>query len=73
MGFGDSSIDFAVRYWTLPQQHIVRRVQTRAIIAIKREFDEAEITIPYPIRTVYHYDQKAFNESLSLKTQDSDN
>ena len=31
---------------------MVRRVQTRAIIAIKRKFDEADINIPYPIRTV---------------------
>jgi len=28
VGFGDSSIDCVVRYWTIPQQHIVRRVQT---------------------------------------------
>jgi len=72
VGFGDSSIDFVVRYWTIPQQHIVRRVQTKAIIAIKREFDEADINIPYPIRTVYYYDQQRFNDYLPLPGQDSD-
>ena len=73
VGFGDSSIDFVVRYWTLPQQHIVRRVQTRSIIAIKREFDTAEINIPYPIRTVYYYDQQKFNDYLPVQPQESDN
>ncbi|MFB6275331.1 MAG: mechanosensitive ion channel family protein [Halothece sp.] len=73
VGFGDSSIDFVVRYWTVPQQQTVRRVQTRAIIAIKRDFDQADINIPYPIRTVYYYDQQKFNDYLPLKAQDIDN
>lgn len=72
VSFGDSSIDFVVRYWTIPQQHIVRRVQTKAIIAIKREFDEADINIPYPIRTVYYYDQQRFNDYLPIHALDSD-
>ncbi|MBF2057970.1 MAG: mechanosensitive ion channel family protein [Cyanobacterium sp. T60_A2020_053] len=62
VNFGDSSIDFVVRYWTLPQQKIVRKVQTTAIMAIKNVFDEAGISIPYPIRSVYFYDQEKFNE-----------
>ena len=61
-----------IRYWTIPQQNIVRRVQTKAIIAIKREFDEADINIPYPIRTVYYYDQHRFNDYLPIHSQDSD-
>ncbi|AFZ45889.1 MscS Mechanosensitive ion channel [Halothece sp. PCC 7418] len=73
VGFGDSSIDFVLRYWTQPQQQIVRRVQTKAIIAIKREFDEAEINIPYPIRTVYYYDQQRFNDYLPINGQEIDN
>ena len=73
VGFGDSSIDFVVRYWTTPQQQMVRRVQTKAIIAIKREFDEADINIPYPIRTVYYYDQQRFNDYLPLNGQESEN
>jgi small conductance mechanosensitive channel len=51
--FGESSINFLIRYWTSPQQHIVRRVQTQAILAIKQAFDRANIDIPYPIRMVY--------------------
>lgn len=62
VSFGDSSIDFIVRYWTLPQQKEVRQTQTKAIVAIKKAFDQADINIPYPIRTLYFYDQEKFND-----------
>ena len=71
VAFGDSSIDLIVRYWTTPRQPTVRQVQTRAIIAIKQAFDEADISIPYPIRTVYHYDQQEFNDYLPSETNES--
>ncbi len=64
VGFGDSSIDFIVRYWTEPQQAQVRRVQTKAIIAIKKAFDAADINIPYPIRTLYYYNQDRYNDFM---------
>jgi small conductance mechanosensitive channel len=57
VNFGDSSIDFMVRYWTNPQQKQLRNVQTLAMIEIKQALDQAEIAIPYPIRTVYYFDQ----------------
>ena len=62
VNFGDSSIDLIVRYWTSPSQAVVRRIQSETIMAIKSAFDEANINIPYPIRTVYHYDQQEFND-----------
>ena len=62
VNFGDSSIDFVVRYWTLPQQKVVRQVQTKMILAIKDAFDEASISIPYPIRTLYYYDQEKYDD-----------
>lgn len=64
VNFGDSSIDFIVRYWTTSRQQNVRQVQTRAIIAIKKALDAAEISIPYPIRTLYYYDQDKYNDYL---------
>lgn len=64
VSFGDSSINFVVRYWSVPRQKEVRRVQTQAIVAIKKAFDQANISIPYPIRSVYYYDQEQFNEYL---------
>ncbi|ACK69861.1 MscS Mechanosensitive ion channel [Gloeothece citriformis PCC 7424] len=64
VAFGDSSIDFIVRYWTVPQQKMVRRIQTQVILAIKQAFDRADINIPYPIRTLYFYDQDKYNDYL---------
>ncbi|MEM8777589.1 MAG: mechanosensitive ion channel family protein [Cyanobacteria bacterium P01_G01_bin.49] len=64
ISFGDSSIDLVVRYWTPPSQAVVRRTQSKTIIAIKAAFDQAGINIPYPIRTVYHYDQQQFDDYI---------
>lgn len=62
--FNDSSIDLVVRYWTASRQADVRRIQTKAITAIKQAFDNQDIVIPYPIRTVYHFNQEKFNDYL---------
>ncbi len=64
VGFGDSSIDLVVRYWTSPRQPQVRQVQTRAIMAIKEALDAADISIPYPIRSLYFYNQDNYNDYL---------
>ncbi|WP_035990987.1 mechanosensitive ion channel family protein [Leptolyngbya sp. KIOST-1] len=66
VGFGDSSIDFKVRYWTTPQMAVVRRIQTQVAMALKAACDEAGISIPYPIRTVHLFDQTQFEESKRL-------
>lgn len=67
VNFGDSSIDFLVRYWTEPHTQEVERIQSQAIVALKAACDEAGISIPYPIRTVYHFDQQEF-EDAALKS-----
>lgn len=69
VSFNDSSIDFIVRYWTRAEQKEVRRVQTQAILAIKKAFDRAGINIPYPIRTVYFYNQDKYNDYLPIDSQ----
>jgi small-conductance mechanosensitive channel len=69
VGFGDSSIDFIVRYWTTPRQPQVRQVQTKAIVAIKKAFDAADISIPYPIRTLYFYNQERYNDYLPANSE----
>lgn len=73
VNFGDSSIDFVVRYWTAPQKREVRHVQTKAILAIKKALDEANINIPYPIRTLYFYNQQKFDDRASQNLQTNDN
>jgi small-conductance mechanosensitive channel len=69
--FNDSSIDLIIRYWTASSQAEVRRVKTRTITAIKQAFDHQDINIPYPIRTVYYYDQEKFNDYLPSEKADS--
>ena len=71
VGFGDSSIDFVVRYWTNPRQPQVRQVQTRAILAIKEALDAADISIPYPIRTLYFYNQDDYSDYMPTNTNNS--
>ncbi|MCC0176470.1 mechanosensitive ion channel family protein [Waterburya agarophytonicola K14] len=73
VNFGDSSIDFIVRYWTSPQQKQLRKVQTKAMIKVKQALDEAEIGIPYPIRTVYHFDQEKYNDYFPVESKTQDN
>ncbi|MEO0349385.1 MAG: mechanosensitive ion channel family protein [Cyanobacteria bacterium P01_A01_bin.15] len=60
--FGDSSINLVARYWTHPEQKCVRRIRTQVMVAIKQAFDQADIGIPYPIRTLYFYNQDEFSD-----------
>ncbi len=66
VGFGDSSIDLVVRYWTHSEQKSVRRIKTQVMVALKQACDQADINIPYPIRTVYHFDQEKYSDSMAL-------
>lgn len=68
-GFGDSSIDFVVRYWTRPQMLHVRQTQTRVMLALKQACDEADFNIPYPIRTVYMFDQEKFSDHYAVTSE----
>ncbi len=49
---GDSSVNFRVQYWTLPEQAEVNGVKDRVLGAAKRAVEEAGMTIPWPIRTL---------------------
>ncbi len=70
VGFGDSSIDLVVRYWTYSEQKSVRRITTQMMIALKHACDGANISIPYPIRTIYHFDQEKYNDNEALISSD---
>ncbi len=51
--FGDSSINFTVRFWIpFHRQPDYLGARSEAIKRIKRAFDEHGITIPFPIRTL---------------------
>jgi small-conductance mechanosensitive channel len=62
VNFGDSSIDLVVRYWSVPHQPELRRIRTQVMIAVKAACDRTGINIPYPIRTVYWFDQEKFDD-----------
>lgn len=52
-GFGESSIDFTVRFWIpFSQETDYLQARSEAVMRVKRAFDEAGITIPFPIRTL---------------------
>lgn len=52
-GFGASSIDFEVRFWIeYPGKKNFLKARHEAIKRIKKAFDENDITIPFPIRTL---------------------
>ncbi|MES1024563.1 mechanosensitive ion channel family protein [Gloeocapsa sp. BRSZ] len=67
VAFGDSAIELVVRYWSAPQKIQVRQTRTRVIIALKQACDQAGINIPYPIRTLYYYNQEQFNDHYPAK------
>lgn len=51
--FGDSSINFNIRFWIdYPDQPGYLTMKDAAIMEIKQVFDENDITIPFPIRTL---------------------
>lgn len=51
--FADSSINFTIRYWLKGEaQKDYLFSKSKAIKAIKKEFDKEEINIPFPIRTL---------------------
>lgn len=51
--FGESSIDFVVRFWIkFARQPDFLAAQSEAIERIKKAFDEAGISIPFPTRTL---------------------
>ncbi|MDT0644255.1 mechanosensitive ion channel family protein [Zunongwangia sp. F363] len=51
--FGDSSINFVVRFWTdVTKNRDILIAKNKAVIEIKKAFDANDINIPFPIRTI---------------------
>ena len=65
--FGDSSINFVVRFWTdVKRNRDILVARNRAIIELKKVFDAHDINIPFPIRTI------DFSNRLSLNKPSPD-
>ena len=51
--FGNSSINFEVRFWVpFVRQTDYLKARSEAVMAIKKAYNENDITIPFPIRTL---------------------
>lgn len=51
--FGDSSINFSVRFWIdFSKQPDFLKAKSDAIMAVKKAYDNNDIMIPFPIRTL---------------------
>ncbi len=59
-GFGESSIDFEVTWWTGSLPVDIRASRDKVVAAVKRALDDAGIEIPFPYRTL------TFKEPLAL-------
>jgi small conductance mechanosensitive channel len=71
--FGDSSINFSIRFW-IPfrdREGAYLAARSEAIIRIKKAFDEAGITIPFPIRTLDFAGGDSGGQSLSTAIREA--
>jgi small conductance mechanosensitive channel len=67
-GFGDSSINYLIRYWTnVRDRKDILDAQSRGIIAIKAAHNANNINIPFPIRTLDFGKNKFRSETITLK------
>nr|WP_269468570.1 mechanosensitive ion channel family protein [Alteromonas sp. ASW11-130] len=62
-GFGASSIDIEVTWWTSPTPLGHRKSRSEVVSAIKRALDDAGIEIPFPYRTL------TFKEPLPIRKE----
>jgi small conductance mechanosensitive channel len=71
--FGNSSINYEVRFWikesNAKDEFLAKH---KAIKAIKKAYNENDINIPFPIRTLDFGKNKFRSETLSLKHIDKD-
>lgn len=66
--FGDSSINFVVRFWVdATDQREMSAEKSIAILAIKKAYNENDINIPFPIRTLDFGKNKFRSETLTIK------
>ena len=58
--FGASSIDFQIRFWVEATANLTSvEAKSEAIIALKEAFDDNNIDIPFPIRTIIQEKSKS--------------
>ena len=66
-GFGSSSIDFEVTWWTGARPLDIRQSRDKVVAAVKKALDEAGIEIPFPYRTLtFKEPLRALQDTLEL-------
>ncbi|AZQ45122.1 mechanosensitive ion channel family protein [Nonlabens ponticola] len=71
--FGDSSINFMLRFWYNAERGIERLTSTsKAIMAIKKAYDNEDINIPFPIRTLQFDNELTMNQPSKSKKKGND-
>lgn len=66
--FGDSSINYQLRFWAnVANQGDVYKAQHQAILAIKKAYNEHNINIPFPIRTLDFDKNKFRSETIEFR------
>lgn len=71
--FGGSSIDFQLRFWVNSRQALTAfEAKSKAIVALKKAFDAHNVNIPFPIRTVFHYDETAKTNTEEQDTEEQE-
>ena len=70
-GFGDSSINYVIRFWTdCTKQRDILFAKHKAILAIKKAYNEHDINIPFPIRTLDFGKNKFRSETIHIRSKD---
>lgn len=67
--FGDSSINYVVRFWAdVTKQRDILLHTHKAILAIKKAYNEEDINIPFPIRTLDFGKNKFRSEAITINS-----
>ncbi len=51
-GFGDSSLDFVLRFWVTDPQNGLTNIRGKVMLALWDVFDKNNVNIPYPHREI---------------------
>lgn len=72
--FSDSSINYLIRFWAdVRDRRDILKAQSAAIMAIKKAYNENNINIPFPIRTLDFAKNKFRSEVITIKNSEDSN
>ncbi len=72
--FGDSSINFVIRFWAdVRDRRDITKAQSAAIMAIRKAYNENDINIPFPIRTLDFAKNKFRSEVITIQNSEEKN